>query len=195
MFLIFSSPTVFLRLLFSLPSSRFITGGSSGGSAGAVAAGLAVFGLGSDTGGSVRNPASYCGVVGLKPSYGRLSRHGLIPLVNAIESPGVLATSAEDAALVMSAAGGLDPKDSTTVARSETDPLADLSKAAPLPQLPRGLRIGIPIEYHAPVSGIALFSQNTSLLDRFLPQYSLTFPTGFAQRSTGHLGSSCGVAS
>lgn len=143
----------------------------------------------------MRNPASYCGVVGLKPSYGRLSRHGLIPLVNAIESPGVLATSSEDAALVMSAAGGLDPKDSTTVARSDADPLADLSTAAPLPQLPRGLRIGIPIEYHAPVSGMALFSQNTSPLDRFLPQHSLTFPTGFAQRSTGHLGSSCGVAS
>ena len=100
----------------------------------------------------MRNPASYCGIVGLKPGYGRLSRHGLIPLVNVIDSPGVLATSAEDAALVMAAAGGIDPKDSTSVPMRDNEPLGSVTSAVPLASIPRGLRVGIPKEYHAPVS-------------------------------------------
>jgi len=131
---------------------RFITGGSSGGSAAAVAAGMAVFGIGSDTGGSVRNPASYCGVVGLKPGYGRLSRHGLIPLVNALDVPGLLATSAEDAAIVFAAAAGVDPKDATSRGRGSA-----FSSALPLPDDLRGLRIGVPREYHAPVRRTCLW--------------------------------------
>lgn len=120
-----------------------ITGGSSGGSAAAVAAETCLVAIGSDTGGSVRNPASYCGVVGFKPSYGLVSRHGLIPLVNSMDVPGILTRTIEDCVEVFNAIAGPDNLDSTTVKK----PFRNINlqdNSHPL----RGLRIGIPVEYH-----------------------------------------------
>ncbi|XP_032264033.1 glutamyl-tRNA(Gln) amidotransferase subunit A, mitochondrial [Phoca vitulina] len=125
-------------------SNWLITGGSSGGSAAAVAAFTCFAALGSDTGGSTRNPAAHCGVVGFKPSYGLVSRHGLIPLVNSMDVPGILTRCVDDAAIVLGMLAGHDPKDSTTIqdpVKPFTLPtLADVNK----------LCIGIPKEYLAP---------------------------------------------
>jgi len=121
----------------------YVPGGSSGGSAAAVAAGLAPFSLGEDTGGSVRMPASFCGITGLKTTYGRVSRYGLIPLVSSFDTIGPMARSVQDVALVLEAIAGHDPKDSTS--RLESVPhYADLLKQT---ENLRGLRIGIPREY------------------------------------------------
>ncbi|XP_066283764.1 glutamyl-tRNA(Gln) amidotransferase subunit A, mitochondrial-like [Branchiostoma lanceolatum] len=125
-------------------SDWFITGGSSGGSAVAVAAGICKAALGSDTGGSVRNPASYCGVVGLKPTYGLLSRHGLIPLVNSLDVPGIFTRCVDDTAIMLGALAGHDPKDSTTV----SDPFQPFSLPEDI-DITR-LHVGIPKEYHSP---------------------------------------------
>jgi aspartyl-tRNA(Asn)/glutamyl-tRNA(Gln) amidotransferase subunit A len=120
-----------------------VPGGSSGGSAAAVAAGLAPFSLGEDTGGSVRMPASFCGITGLKTTYGRVSRYGLIPLVSSFDTIGPMARSVYDVALVLEAIAGHDPKDSTSRVESVQSYSASLSKAENL----HGLRIGIPKEY------------------------------------------------
>ncbi|MBN2115390.1 MAG: Asp-tRNA(Asn)/Glu-tRNA(Gln) amidotransferase subunit GatA [Anaerolineales bacterium] len=120
-----------------------VPGGSSGGSAAAVAAGLAPFTLGEDTGGSVRHPASFCGVTGLKTTYGRVSRYGLLPLVSSFDTIGPMARSAYDVALVLEAIAGHDPKDSTSRIESIQPYSEILRKTENL----RGLRIGIPKEY------------------------------------------------
>ena len=120
-----------------------VPGGSSGGSAAAVAAGLSPFSLGEDTGGSVRMPASFCGITGLKTTYGRVSRHGLIPLVSSFDTIGPMARSVYDVALVLEAIAGHDPKDSTSRMESILPYSELLSKTEDL----RGLRIGIPGEY------------------------------------------------
>ena len=91
-----------------------IPGGSSGGSAAALAASLCLGSLGSDTGGSVRIPASLCGIVGLKPTYGRVSKQGVIPLSESLDHAGPMARSVEDAALILQAIAGPDPDDPTT---------------------------------------------------------------------------------
>lgn len=117
-----------------------ISGGSSGGSAVAVASGTCFAALGSDTGGSTRNPASYCGVLGFKASYGRISRHGLIPLVNSMDVPGILTRQVEDCVSVFNIIAGPDPRDSTTVHKPfspVTLDRLDISK----------LVIGVPEEY------------------------------------------------
>jgi len=121
----------------------YVPGGSSGGSAASVAAGLAPFSLGEDTGGSVRMPAAFCGVTGLKTTYGRVSRYGLLPLVSSFDTIGPMARSVYDVALVLEAIAGHDPKDSTS--RGEMPQLysESLKKTEDL----RGLRIGIPREY------------------------------------------------
>lgn len=120
-----------------------VPGGSSGGSAAAVAAGLSPFSLGEDTGGSVRMPASFCGVTGLKTTYGRVSRYGLIPLVSSFDTIGPMARSVYDVALVLEAIAGHDPKDSTS--RIErVPPYADILKQT---ENLRGLRLGVPKEY------------------------------------------------
>ena len=120
-----------------------IPGGSSGGSAAAVAAGLCLGALGSDTGGSVRQPAAHCGVVGLKPTYGRVSRYGLVAYASSLDQVGPLARNVEDAAFLLNAIAGHDPADSTSVPMPTPDFTAALGRDI------KGLRIGIPAEYSA----------------------------------------------
>jgi len=118
-----------------------VPGGSSGGSAAAVSAGLALAALGTDTGGSLRQPGAMCGVVGLKPSYGRVSRYGLIAFASSLDQAGVLARTAEDAATIFQAIAGNDPHDGTSVPNAVPDYAAEINKDI------KGLRIGLPKEY------------------------------------------------
>ncbi|MEP3351380.1 MAG: Asp-tRNA(Asn)/Glu-tRNA(Gln) amidotransferase subunit GatA [Marinomonas sp.] len=118
-----------------------VPGGSSGGSAAAVAAGLAVAATGTDTGGSIRQPASFCGITGLKPTYGRVSRFGMIAYASSLDQGGPMAKSAEDCAHLMQAMAGFDEKDSTSSEIASEDYLANIN--APL----TGLKIGLPKEY------------------------------------------------
>ncbi|MCX5797155.1 MAG: Asp-tRNA(Asn)/Glu-tRNA(Gln) amidotransferase subunit GatA [Elusimicrobia bacterium] len=118
-----------------------VPGGSSGGSAAAVCAGLCSLALGSDTGGSIRQPASFCGVVGLKPTYGRVSRHGLIAFASSLDQIGPLARSVGDAALALSVIAGPDPLDSTCATMPVPDDLQSLGAGV------KGLRVGLPKEY------------------------------------------------
>jgi aspartyl-tRNA(Asn)/glutamyl-tRNA(Gln) amidotransferase subunit A len=120
-----------------------VPGGSSGGSAAAVAAGLVPFALGEDTGGSVRHPASFCGVTGLKTTYGRVSRYGLIPLVSSFDTIGPIARSAYDVTLVLETIAGHDPRDST----SRLEPVGGYSASLEKTDTLRGIRIGVPKEY------------------------------------------------
>ncbi len=118
-----------------------VPGGSSGGSAAAVAADMAVAALGSDTGGSIRQPASFCGVVGLMPTYGRVSRYGLIAFASSLDHIGPLTKTVKDAAIVLRTIAGRDPMDSTSAELPVPDYVAELEKAV------RGLKIGVAKEY------------------------------------------------
>ncbi|MCF6178836.1 MAG: Asp-tRNA(Asn)/Glu-tRNA(Gln) amidotransferase subunit GatA [Geopsychrobacter sp.] len=118
-----------------------VPGGSSGGSAAALAAGQAVATLGTDTGGSIRQPASFCGVVGVKPTYGRVSRYGVIAYASSLDQVGPLAHSVEDAALLLGMIAGYDAADSTSVDCPVPDYLATLNQGV------KGLKIGLPQEY------------------------------------------------
>jgi aspartyl-tRNA(Asn)/glutamyl-tRNA(Gln) amidotransferase subunit A len=120
-----------------------VPGGSSGGSAAAVAADEALGALGTDTGGSVRLPASYCGVVGLKPTYGRVSRYGLIAFGSSLDQIGPLTKDVEDAAILLSALAGHDPCDSTSLNVSVPDYVNEMKRADDL----KGLKVGVPKEY------------------------------------------------
>jgi aspartyl-tRNA(Asn)/glutamyl-tRNA(Gln) amidotransferase subunit A len=118
-----------------------IPGGSSGGSAAAVAADECAAALGTDTGGSIRQPAACCGIVGLKPTYGRVSRYGLVAFASSLDQIGPMTKDVHDAALLLNVIGGQDPRDST----SATTPMPDFTRA--LTGGAQGLRIGIPREY------------------------------------------------
>lgn len=117
-----------------------VPGGSSGGSAAAVAAGEVYFALGSDTGGSIRQPAAFCGVVGLKPTYGRVSRYGLVAFASSLDQIGPLTKNVEDAAYVLQVLAGYDPKDSTSANVEVPDYLSALTGDV------KGLRIAVPKE-------------------------------------------------
>jgi aspartyl-tRNA(Asn)/glutamyl-tRNA(Gln) amidotransferase subunit A len=118
-----------------------VPGGSSGGSAAAVAADMAVATLGSDTGGSIRQPASFCGVVGLKPTYGRVSRYGLIAFASSLDHIGPLTKTVKDAAIMLRTIAGRDPMDSTSAELPVPDYVAELDKPV------QGLKIGVAKEY------------------------------------------------
>ncbi|MBC8538055.1 Asp-tRNA(Asn)/Glu-tRNA(Gln) amidotransferase subunit GatA [Christensenellaceae bacterium NSJ-63] len=118
-----------------------VPGGSSGGSAAAVAAGEAAFALGSDTGGSIRQPAAFCGVVGLKPTYGVVSRFGLIAFASSLDQIGTLTRDVRDGALLLNAIAGHDPKDATSVKREYSDFGAQIGREI------RGMRVALPKEY------------------------------------------------
>lgn len=120
-----------------------VPGGSSGGSAAAVAAHLAVAATGTDTGGSIRQPASFCGVVGLKPTYGRCSRYGIVAFASSLDQAGPISRTVRDAAILLRHMAGFDPSDSTSAPRD----VPDWEKA--LESGVKGLRIGIPAEYRA----------------------------------------------
>ena len=121
--------------------TRCIPGGSSGGSAAAVAADMCLAALGSDTGGSIRQPASHCGVVGLKPTYGRVSRFGLVAFASSLDQIGPLTKTVADSALLLQAIAGYDPDDATSVPDDVPDYLAAMESDI------RGLKVGIPAGY------------------------------------------------
>ena len=123
---------------------EYVPGGSSGGSAAAVAADLCLASLGSDTGGSIRQPACHCGVVGLKPTYGRVSRYGLVAYASSLDQIGPITKEVRDAALLMAAIAGHDPQDSTSVPQAVPDYAAALGGDL------KGLKIGVPREYFGP---------------------------------------------
>ncbi|MDJ1154054.1 Asp-tRNA(Asn)/Glu-tRNA(Gln) amidotransferase subunit GatA [Macrococcus caseolyticus] len=120
---------------------KAVPGGSSGGSAAAVAASLVPFSLGSDTGGSIRQPASYCGVVGMKPTYGRVSRFGLVAFASSLDQIGPITRNVKDNATVLEVISGLDPHDSTSAPVDNVDFTSQIDKDI------KGLRVAVPKEY------------------------------------------------
>ncbi|MDH5764551.1 MAG: Asp-tRNA(Asn)/Glu-tRNA(Gln) amidotransferase subunit GatA [Gammaproteobacteria bacterium] len=122
-------------------NTQSVPGGSSGGSAASVAARLTPAATGTDTGGSIRQPASLCGITGLKPTYGRVSRYGMIAFASSLDQAGPMAQSAEDCALLLNAMAGFDRRDSTSIKKDVPDYTADLNKDL------NGLKIGLPKEY------------------------------------------------
>ena len=167
-----------------------VPGGSSGGSAAAVASGLVPAATGTDTGGSIRQPASFCGVTGIKPTYGLVSRWGMVAFASSLDQAGPLARSAEDCALLLSAMSGFDPRDATSAERAPVDLYASMlavregaTAARPL----AGLRIGLPKEFFpaalAPDVGNAVRAAlaemerlGATLVDVSLPRTELSIP-------------------
>jgi aspartyl-tRNA(Asn)/glutamyl-tRNA(Gln) amidotransferase subunit A len=138
-----------------------IPGGSSGGSAAAVAAGLAACATGTDTGGSIRQPAAHCGITGLKPTYGRVSRYGMIAYASSLDQGGPMARSAEDAAILLQTMAGFDEKDSTSVDLPVPDYRAGLNNPI------EGLKIGLPKEFF----GDGLSGDVAAVIDAAVNEY------------------------
>jgi aspartyl-tRNA(Asn)/glutamyl-tRNA(Gln) amidotransferase subunit A len=167
-----------------------VPGGSSGGSAAAVAARLLPAATGTDTGGSIRQPASFCGVTGIKPTYGVCSRYGLVAFASSLDQAGVLARTAEDCALLLGAMSGHDPRDSTSTARPPQDFHAAMLRPRPgaHPDRPlQGLRIGLPREFFPDALGAdveravraaltELERLGATLVDVRLPRTELSIP-------------------
>lgn len=173
-------------------NSAHVAGGSSGGSAAAVAAGLAPIATGTDTGGSIRQPAAFCGLTGIKPSYGRVSRYGMIAYASSLDQAGPMGKTAEDCALLLTAMSSHDPRDSTSLADSGEDygrylnqnwKEGDTNSAKPL----EGLRVGLPKEFFAEglASDVAksvneaakqLESLGATLVEVSLPKTKLSIP-------------------
>jgi aspartyl-tRNA(Asn)/glutamyl-tRNA(Gln) amidotransferase subunit A len=162
--------------------TSLVPGGSSGGSAAAVAALLAPAATGTDTGGSIRQPAAFCGITGIKPTYGRVSRLGMVAFASSLDQAGPMAHSAEDCALLLNTMAGHDPRDSTSSEQPTEDYCAALDTSL------QGLRIGLPREYFG--EGLdgetgqrirdalgELESQGATLIDVSLPHSHLTIPT------------------
>ena len=135
-----------------------VPGGSSGGPAAAVAAGECLYALGSDTGGSIRQPAALCGIVGMKPTYGLVSRYGLVAFASSLDQIGPMTKDVTDCALVLNAIAGHDPRDSTSIPREAPDYTAALNADI------RGMRVGVPKEYYgAGIDGAVSDTLRTAL--------------------------------
>ena len=169
-----------------------VSGGSSGGSACAVAAGLTVGATGTDTGGSIRQPASFTGITGIKPTYGRVSRYGMIAYASSLDQAGPMARTAEDCAILLNAMHGFDERDSTSMVRENEDFTRllgqnfsnDANESQPL----KGLRIGVPSEFYGAgldaevkqttLAAIQQFELlGASIVDVHLPKTELSIPT------------------
>ena len=159
-----------------------VPGGSSGGSAAAVAARLVPVSTGTDTGGSIRQPAALCGITGLKPTYGRVSRYGMIAFASSLDQGGPFARSAEDAALLLGAMAGFDPRDSTSVDRPVDDYRAALNDSL------EGLRIGLPKEFF----GEGLDARTGAAIEAALQEYEKLGAT-LTEISLPHVGYSVPV--
>ncbi len=164
------------------PDTRLVPGGSSGGSAAAVAARLALGATATDTGGSIRQPAAFCGIAGIKPTYGRCSRFGIVAFASSLDQAGPVARTVEDCAILLNSMAGFDPKDAT----SADVPVPDFRAACARPV--KGLRIGVPKEYR--LDGMApeiealwrqgldwLVQQGATLVDISLPHTKYALPT------------------
>ena len=173
-------------------NTELVPGGSSGGSACAVAAGLAVAATGTDTGGSIRQPASFCGITGIKPTYGRVSRYGMIAYASSLDQAGPMARTAHDCATLLNAMHGFDERDSTSLQREREDFTRLLDQAfsseASESQPLKGLRIGVPGEFYgagldaevkaATLAAIAQLEQlGATVVDVHLPHTELSIPT------------------
>ncbi len=169
-------------------NTEHVPGGSSGGSAAVVAARLAPAALGSDTGGSIRQPASHCGITGIKPTYGTVSRFGMVAYASSFDQAGPMAQTAEDCAILLNAMASFDPRDSTSLEREKEDYTRDLKQPI------KGLRIGLPKEYftssNSPDVQAALENaktllqqQGAELVDVSLPQTELSIPAYYVLAS------------
>ena len=173
-------------------NTELVPGGSSGGSACAVAAGLVVAATGTDTGGSIRQPASFCGITGIKPTYGRVSRYGMIAYASSLDQAGPMARTAHDCATLLNAMHGFDERDSTSLQREREDFTRLLDQAfsseASESQPLKGLRIGVPGEFYgagldaevkaATLAAIAQLEQlGATVVDVHLPHTELSIPT------------------
>ncbi|BBN60251.1 Asp-tRNA(Asn)/Glu-tRNA(Gln) amidotransferase subunit GatA [Hydrogenovibrio marinus] len=158
-----------------------VPGGSSGGSAAVIAAGLAPLATGTDTGGSIRQPASFCGITGIKPTYGAVSRYGMIAYASSFDQGGPMSRSAEDAAWLLDAMSGFDAKDSTSLEQEKPDYTTRLAESL------KGLRVGVPKEYFgegldASVSDVTkaaievLRQQGADIVEVSLPNKDLAVP-------------------